>query len=171
MGEDGLPSFEAYVAARMGRLRQTAYLLCGDWYRAEDLVQDTFGRLFVHWRRASRADNLDAYARRVLVNVFLTDQRRPWRGDVPVDVLPERIAAATSQPSAGEELLAALADLGASQRAVVVLRYWEDLSVEQTARTLGCSVGNVKSQSARGLARLRTALGRATPESNDLEVP
>jgi RNA polymerase sigma-70 factor (sigma-E family) len=163
------PDFEAYAAARMIYLRQTAYLLCGDWYRAEDLVQDALGRLFVHWRRASRAENVDAYVRRTLVNAFLADRRRPWRRDVPIDVIPER-AVFAPDADGRDQLLTALATLGASQRAIVVLRFWDDLSVEQTARAVGCSTGNVKSQSARGLARLREVLSSGTNDSTDLEV-
>jgi RNA polymerase sigma-70 factor (sigma-E family) len=161
------PDFEAYAAARMTYLRQTAYLLCGDWHRAEDLVQDALGRLYVHWRRASRAENVDAYVRRTLVNAYLADRRRPWRRDVPTEFVPDR-AAGEQQPQRIDELRAALADLGPSQRAIVVLRFWDDLSVEQTAQAMGCSTGNVKSQSARGLARLREALN---PDNTDLEVP
>jgi RNA polymerase sigma-70 factor (sigma-E family) len=156
----GPPDFESYVAARRVHLRRTAYLLCGDWDRAEDIVQDALTRLYVHWRRASRADSVDAYVRRTLVNAFLTERRRPWRRERATDRVPET-AYADSATAGGERdrLRRALAELGASQRAVVVLRYWDDLSVEQTAAALGCSTGNVKSQSARGLARLREVLG------------
>jgi RNA polymerase sigma-70 factor (sigma-E family) len=161
--------FESYVAVRRAHLRRTAYLLTGDWHRAEDVVQDTLTKLFVHWSRAQRADDLDAYVRRMLVNSFLSDRRRPWRRERSTDVLPE---ASYSDPSGGsderDELRRALTALGASQRAVIVLRYWDDLSIEQTADALGCSTGNVKSQSARGLAHLRAALGRT--DENDTEV-
>lgn len=156
-GVGGAPDFASYAAARRVVLRRTAYLLCGDWDRAEDLVQDALARLFVHWRRASRADDLDAYVRRTLVNAYLTDQRRPWRRALVTDVVPEQVVPAP-EPSARDALRRALDDLGPSQRAAVVLRYWEDLSVEQTAAAMNCSTGNVKSQSARGLARLREAL-------------
>jgi RNA polymerase sigma-70 factor (sigma-E family) len=153
------PDFESYVAARRRHLRRTAYLLCGDWDRAEDVVQDALTRLYVHWRRASRADDLDAYVRRSLVNAFLAEGRRPWRRERSTETLP---VTAYADPSGAvddrDQLRRALAGLGASQRAVVVLRYWDDLSVEQTADALGCSTGNVKSQAARGLARLREVL-------------
>lgn len=161
--------FESYVAVRRPHLRRTAYLLTGDWDRAEDVVQDTLTRLFVHWRRAQRADDLDAYVRRMLVNAFLSEKRRPWRRERSTDELPET---AYADPTDGsddrDELRRALADLGPSQRAVIVLRYWDDLSVEQTADALGCSTGNVKSQSARGLVHLRAALGRT--DETDPEV-
>ncbi len=153
------PDFASYVAARRHHLRRTAYLLCGDWDRAEDVVQDALTRLYVNWRRAARADDLDAYVRRSLVNAFLAEGRRPWRRERSTDELPvtayaDPVGAADDR----DELRRALAALGASQRAVVVLRYWDDLSVEQTADALGCSSGNVKSQAARGLARLREVL-------------
>ena len=163
------PDFESYVAARRPQLRRTAYLLCGDWDKAEDVVQDALTRLYVHWRRASHADNIDAYVRRSLVNAYLSEGRRPWRRERATDVLPEKgYADPTDSSGDRDDLRRALASLGASQRAVVVLRYWDDLSVEQTADALGCSTGNVKSQSARGLARLREAL--SAPDSADPEV-
>lgn len=163
------PDFESYVAARRPQLRRTAYLLCGDWDKAEDVVQDALTRLYVHWRRASHADNIDAYVRRSLVNAYLSEGRRPWRRERATDVLPEKgYADPTDSSGDRDDLRRALASLGVSQRAVVVLRYWDDLSVEQTADALGCSTGNVKSQSARGLARLREAL--AASDSADPEV-
>lgn len=153
------PDFESYAAARRVHLRRTAYLLCGDWDRAEDVVQEALTRLYVHWRRASRAQDLDAYVRRSLVNAFLADGRRPWRRERATGELPDTAYADPSGASdERDDLRRALASLGASQRAVVVLRYWEDLSVEQTADALGVSTGNVKSQASRGLARLRQVL-------------
>jgi RNA polymerase sigma-70 factor (sigma-E family) len=156
------PDFESYVAARRTSLRRTAYLLCGDWDRAEDVVQDALARLYVHWRRASRAGSVDAYARRTVVNAFLAEGRRPWRRERPTAAIPETAYAdpsgTTDQRAA---LLAALAQLGARQRAVVVLRYWDDLSVEETAAVLGTSAGTVKSQASRGLAHLRRVLADA----------
>jgi RNA polymerase sigma-70 factor (sigma-E family) len=163
------PDFESYAAARRTHLRRIAYLLCGDWDRAEDLTQDALARLYVHWRRASRADDLDAYVRRTLVNAFLADQRRPWRRLVLTSATPD-VTVPGPEPGAREELRAALDELGASQRAIVVLRYWDDLSVEQTAAALNCSTGNVKSQAARVLARLREVLGARNVEDNGAEV-
>ena len=168
-GTGGPPDFESYVASRRAHLRRTAYLLCGDWDRAEDIVQDALTRLYVHWRRASRADSVDAYVRRSLVNAYLSEGRRPWRRERPTELLPESSYADPSSASDDrDDLRRALASLGASQRAVVVLRYWDDLSIEQTADALGCSTGNVKSQAARGLAHLREVLGAA--EAHDPEV-
>jgi RNA polymerase sigma-70 factor (sigma-E family) len=157
--QDRPPDFESYVVARRAQLRRTAYLLCGDWHRAEDVVQETLARLYVHWRRASRAGNLDAYVRRSLVNTYLAEGRRPWRRERSTDRVPERACAdGAAAADTRDELRRALAALGASQRAIVVLRYWDGLTVEETAAALGCSSGNVKSQSARGLERLRAVL-------------
>lgn len=156
---DRPPDFESYVAARRGQLRRTAYLLCGDWDRAEDVVQETLARLFVHWRRASRADNVDAYVRRSLVNCYLAEGRRPWRRERSTDRVPETAYDdGSTAADTRDALRRALAGLGASQRAIVVLRYWDGLTVEETAAAVGCSTGNVKSQSARGLDRLRAVL-------------
>ena len=149
--------FVVWADIRRRMLRRTAYLICGDWDRAEDLTQEALARLFVHWRRASRADELDAYVRRTLVNVYLADQRRPWRRATVTDQIPDSVVPGP-EPSARGPLLRALADLGPSQRTAIVLRYWEDLSVEATAAAMNCSTGNVKSQCARGLTRLREVL-------------
>lgn len=158
-GTSGPPDFEQYVAARRTSLRRTAYLLCGDWDRAEDVVQDALARLYVHWRRASRAGSVDAYARRTVVNAFLAEGRRPWRRERSTAAVPDTAYAdPTTTSDSRDALLQALAQLGPSQRAIVVLRYWDDLSIEETAEILGTSTGNVKSQAARGLAHLRTVL-------------
>ena len=116
---------------------------------------------------AARADDIDAYVRRTLVNAYLADQRRPWRRHIVTATVPDTPVPGP-EPSRRDELRAALASLGASQRAVVVLRHWEGLSVEETAAALNCSTGNVKSQSARGLARLREVL--AADENDGAEV-
>ena len=159
-GAVGPPDFESYVAARRVALRRTAYLLTGDWDRAEDVVQDALARLFVHWRRAQRAGSVDAYCRRAVVNAFLSEGRRPWRRERSTDHVPEQEYIDPSGSSDDRDALRrALAELGPSQRAIVVLRYWDDLSVEETAAVLGTSTGNVKSQASRGLAHLRDVLG------------
>ncbi|MEE1781382.1 SigE family RNA polymerase sigma factor [Streptomyces sp. SP17BM10] len=150
--------FTEFVASRSGWLRKVAYLLCGDWHRADDLVQETTTRLYVNWARAGRVENLDGYARRVLVNVFLGEQRTSWwRRTVRREAEPET-AAASIDLDASLDLRQALAALPPRQRATVVLRYYCDLTVDQAAETLGCSPGNVKSQSSRGLETLRTML-------------
>ncbi|GAA1270510.1 SigE family RNA polymerase sigma factor [Saccharothrix xinjiangensis] len=158
-------AFAEYFAARSEAMRGTAYLLCGDWHRAEDLVQATFTKLYLAWRRIDRHEALDAYTRRTLVRTFVSELRRGWfrkeRVGEPV-VEPAAVA-----PGSAEDrlvLLAALARVPPRQRAVLVLRYWEDLSVEDTARALGCSEGTVKSQAARGLQTLR---GLITPHQGE----
>ncbi len=150
--------FREYAAARRSALRRTAFLLCGDWHLADDLVQDALAGLFVRWRRVRAGGDVDPYVRRMLVNGYLATHRRKWRREVATAELPDVAADAAVPDGTREVLLRALAGLQPSQRAVVVQRYWEDLSVEQTAAALGCSTGNVKSQASRGLAHLRTAL-------------
>ncbi|MEU8516577.1 SigE family RNA polymerase sigma factor [Kitasatospora sp. NPDC048722] len=150
--------FTEYVASRSGWLRKVAYLLCGDWHRADDLVQETITKLYVNWSRAGRVENLDGYARRVLVNVFLGEQRTSWwRRTVRRETAPETVADSIDL-DASLDLRQALAALPPRQRATVVLRYYCDLTVEQAAEALRCSPGNVKSQSSRGLEALRTRL-------------
>lgn len=149
--------FADYVAARSRVLCTTAYLLCGDWHRAEDLTQTALTKLYLAWRRIDRRESVDAYARRVLVRSLLDERRRPWRREHVVAELPE----APGRPDRTDDrldLLAALARLPARQRAAVVLRYWSDLGVAETAAVLGVTEGTVKSSSSKGLAALRGAL-------------
>lgn len=154
--------FVAYVASRGHQLRNTAYLLCGDWHLAEDLTQIAFTKLYQAWHRIERHDALDQYARRVLLRAFLDERRRPWRRESATEpgsmVLDSRIHhdPDTDDPGSLREALMCLSE---RHRAVLVLRFWADLSVEQVAVTLGCSTGTVKSQTSRGLARLREILG------------
>lgn len=146
------------VQELLPRLRRTAYLLCGDWHRADDLVQATITRLYVKWRRARTAEHLDAYVRAMLVRQFLGEQRTGWRSRVSVtDRVPEA-AAAGADVDAGVDVRRALGAVPPRQRATLVLRFYCDLTVEQTAEILGCSAGNVKSQTARGLDALRRIL-------------
>ena len=151
-----------FVEAASGSLRRTAYLVCGDWHRADDVVQDAFYKLYLSWAKVDRLGNPLAYARRVVVNAALDIGRRPWRREVPTEQLPDL---GTQKDPAGahadrDEMLAALARLGPRQRACVVLRYYEDLSIEQTAEILDCSPGTVKSQTARALDSLRHAMNQ-----------
>jgi RNA polymerase sigma-70 factor (sigma-E family) len=153
-------AFEAYFAARSDAMRGTAYLLCGDWHRAEDLVQLTFTKIYLAWRRIQRHEAMDSYTRQTLVRTFLSERRRGWFRHESVGSPTADRAAPPSYGHADERvvLLEALAKVPPRQRAVLVLRYWEDVSVEQTAALLECSQGNVKSQAARGLATLRGLL-------------
>jgi RNA polymerase sigma-70 factor (sigma-E family) len=150
--------FIEFAAAVSPRLRRTAFLLCGDWHIAEDLAQTTLAKVFGSWRRISQQDAAGAYATRTLVNTYLADRRRKRVAEVLTDTLPERPAEAQA-PELRMVVLGALATLPPRARAVVVLRYWTDMSVEQVADLLGCSPGNVKSQSARALDKLRPLLG------------
>ncbi|WP_249998505.1 SigE family RNA polymerase sigma factor [Actinoplanes sp. M2I2] len=152
-----------YVQGRLPRLHRAAYLLCGDAHRADDIVQAALTALYVNWKKAAAADNIDGYVHRILVRRYLDDRRLPWSrvrlGHDPSD--------GTSMPASDDRVenrdavMAALRSLPKGQRAVLVLRYLSDLSVEDTAQALGCSTGNVKSQSARGLAALRERLSGA----------
>jgi RNA polymerase sigma-70 factor (sigma-E family) len=148
-----------FVAGRLAWLRKVAFLLCQDWHRADDLAQAAITRLYVHWSAASRADNLDAYARRVLVREFLSARRTVWGSRVDLQPDPVREASAPdADPVTRVMVRVALAQVPPRQRAALVLRYYCDLSVEETADVLRCSPGTVKSQTSRGLAALRRAL-------------
>ncbi|MET0493431.1 MAG: SigE family RNA polymerase sigma factor, partial [Actinoplanes sp.] len=134
-------AFAEYFAARSGAMRGTAYLLCGDWHRAEDLVQTAFTKLYTHWNRVARHESLDPYVRKVLIRTFIDDGRRGWwRRERPQEIPVEQEAAQTPADDR-LMLLQALAKVPARQRAVLVLRYWEDMSVEETAAALSCSTG------------------------------
>jgi RNA polymerase sigma-70 factor (sigma-E family) len=152
--------FIEFATAASPRLRRTAFLLCGNWHTAEDLTQTTLAKMFVSWRRISRRDAVYAYADRTLVNTYLADARRKRAGELLGGWLPER-PAAPQTPELRIVMLDALATLPPRARVVVVMRYWADLSVDQTAELLGCSPGNVKSQSARALDKLRAVLGQS----------
>jgi RNA polymerase sigma-70 factor (sigma-E family) len=162
--------FVEFAAAASGRLRRSAFLLCGDWHTAEDLAQTTLAKLFASWRRIGRRDELHAYATRTLVNTYLSDRRLKRAGELPTAQLPE-LPYEQPAPELRIMVLDALASLPPKARAVVVLRYWADMSVEQVAELLGCSEGNVKSQAARGLDKLRPLLGDAAAELGLLRDP
>jgi RNA polymerase sigma-70 factor (sigma-E family) len=147
--------FGEFVDARALVMRRTAYLLCGDWHRAEDIVQTALIKLYVAWARV-RKDSVDAYARKVLVRTAIDEGRRGFfQRERSVDAVPEH---PVTDDSADFDLRLALDALPPGQRAVVVLRYWEDLSITETARILGRTEGTVKSQAAKGLAALRELL-------------
>ncbi|MCX3063767.1 SigE family RNA polymerase sigma factor [Streptomyces beihaiensis] len=150
-------ALHAFVEARRGVLFRSAYLLCGDRDEADDLVQTTLVKVVLGWRRLQRLDNVEAYAKKTLVNTFIASRRRFWRREQACGELPDRPA-----PDAEFELALVvrqvLADLTPKQRAVLVLRFWEDMSVEETARILGLRQNTVKSHTARGLAALRAVV-------------
>lgn len=159
MRQDPEPEFREWVAARRSHLRRTAYLLCGDWHLADDLVQEALTRAFAAWGRVVRTGQPDAYVRKILLNLYLDHRRRPARRETAWAEPPEAAAPGGVEGLAErEQVLAALREVAPGQRAVLVLRFWEDLSVEQTAQSLGVSTGNVKSQTSRGLETLRGAL-------------
>ena len=155
--------FTEFAAGEMARLRRTAYLLCGDWHLAHDLVQDTLVKAYQHWPRVRRADSPNAYVRAILVNEARGRWRRRER-TVPVARFPdgrEPVAPdATDEVTRRDGLLQALLALPLRQRATVILRYLEGMTERETAAALGCSEGTVKSQSARALGNLRTYLDR-----------
>jgi RNA polymerase sigma-70 factor (sigma-E family) len=150
--------FTTYVAQRRLQLFRTACLLCGDPHQAEDVVQDALARLYAAWPRASRADNIDAYARRIIVNSHLNQVRRPWRRERVSADLGDRPTTAHLPTEDLQVMWAALRSLPLGQRKVVVLRHYLGLSVEETAADLGISAGTVKSQTSDALAALRRAL-------------
>jgi RNA polymerase sigma-70 factor (sigma-E family) len=155
--------FDSFVRARSRPLLQAAWLLTGDWQLAEDLLQTALVKVYLSWGRIRKEGNAEAYARRVLVTTYVTGRRRRWRGELPTATLPDRPA--SHDDFAGADLrqavVQALHGLPRRQRAVVVLRYYCDLSEREVAEALGCSEGTVKSQAAKGLAALRTS-GLAT---------
>jgi RNA polymerase sigma-70 factor (sigma-E family) len=158
-------SFQAYVAARLAGLSRVAYLLTGDWHLAEDLVQVTLVRVARHWERVVASGDPDPYVRRALHHQHVSLWRRRWRrvdlrADPPDGAVPDR----SGETERAVVVRRALARLAPRQRAVLVLRYFEDLTEAQTAEVLGCSVSTVKSQARDGLARLLAS----APELADL---
>ena len=157
-----LEEFSEFAAARGTQLFRMAYLLAGDRHAAEDLTQTTLGKLYAAWSKVSRADNPVAYSRTVMVRTYVASQRKTrW----------ERATAEVPDPGRyGEDtalrltLFAALAELSGRDRAIVVLRYWEDHSVEDTATMLGVSSGTVRTRSQRALLKLRARLGTEISE-------
>lgn len=151
------PGFADYVGARGQALQRTAFLLTGDWALAEDLLQTALARIYPRWDRILR-DDPDAYVRKVLVNTWSSWWRRKWRAEVPTESLVET---AELDPYADADrrraVAAALAVLPPKQRATVVLRFHEDMTEAQVAAVLGVSVGTVKSQTAKALAKLRSS--------------
>ncbi|MFI9149306.1 SigE family RNA polymerase sigma factor [Streptomyces sp. NPDC053367] len=157
----GDQEFQAFVIGRWPRLMRTAFLLTGEQHAAEDLVQSTLERVYVAWRRVGSADDPEAYVRRVLINTHARRHRRRLREFLaPKDDsgMAHEIADTGDRIAQAEDrgvLLQALAQLPRRQRQAVVLRYWEDLTETQAAQAMGCSVGAVKSNTAKGIAKLR----------------
>jgi RNA polymerase sigma-70 factor (sigma-E family) len=158
MSEADEAAFRAFAHTRRPGLRRTAYLMCGDWHQADDLVQTTLTKLYVAWRRIRKNEAPDAYVRQILTRCFLDERRRPWRREAPVEQLEDHAISTERSDEAVLDLRDALAELPARQRATVVLRFWADASVTETATALGCSEGTVKSQTARAITTLRSLL-------------
>lgn len=148
--------FAAFVTTSRSRYCRVAYLVCGDWHHAEDIVQTAFAHVYARWSAIERSEGRHGYVRRAVVNAAIDESRRPWRRETAAAVLPDRPIPVDDGITT--QVLAALSSLAPGQRAVVVLRFIEDLDVEATAALLGISTGTVKSQTAKGLAALRTVL-------------
>lgn len=156
--------FTAFVDARRAHLLRTAYLLCGEWHRAEDLTQQALVRLYRAWPRVHDRGGAEAYVRRTLMSSHIDDWR--WRNRRPETSVAEHSEQALqveANPDDREVLRAALLQLSEGQRKVVVLRFWLDMSVEETAADLGISTGTVKSQSVRALSRLHSLVSDDFP--------
>ncbi|MFB6664171.1 MULTISPECIES: SigE family RNA polymerase sigma factor [unclassified Streptomyces] len=157
--------FRVFAAGRAGHLFRSACLLTsGDVHLAEDLVQETLSRMYVTWGRARRIDNPAAYAQTVLVRTFLTHRRRRSASERPLAELPEGASADRDDPALRLTLMRALSQLAPKDRAVVVLRYWEDRSIEETAAALRVSPAAVRTRCVRALGRLREQLGGSIVE-------
>jgi RNA polymerase sigma-70 factor (sigma-E family) len=151
--------FRDFVTSRSPALLRTAYLLGGDWATAEDLLQVALTKTYLAWLRLGTIDAVEPYARRVLVNTATSWWRRRWHGERPTEVLPDLPASdGLDERLERDRLWRHVVMLPARQRAVLVLRFYEDQSEAETARLLGVSVGTVKSQCARALATLRLRL-------------
>jgi RNA polymerase sigma-70 factor (sigma-E family) len=170
-GIDDEEEFVEYAAGALPRLRRIAFLLCQDWHRADDLTQTALTQTYVHWRRAKAADNTDAYVGAILMNAYLSEQRTSWWKRTSVRSEPgeasSTVLAVRDIPLEEQlDLRAALHTLAPRRLATVVLRYYCDYSIEQTAQLLGCSIGTVKSQTAKALSQLRDVLEPPAPPSS-----
>lgn len=157
-----MTDFTEYAAQRHERLRRTAYLLTRDWAIAEDLVQTALAKAWIAWRRIE--GDPDPYVYRIIANTHASWWRRRWRGEVPTGELPDRADGRDFTGDVGDRdaLWTAIGALSGRQRAVVVLHYFEEMTLAQVADVLGCSLGAVKSQLGRALTRLRVDQGIQT---------
>lgn len=157
MSEQAEMEYREFASARATQLFRLAFLMCGDWHEAEDLVQTTLAKLFVAWNRVRRRNSMDTYARRVLVNAFLSQRRLKRSGEMPTAQLVDK-SAPVVDADLRLTLVAALRQLPPRSRAVVVLRHVEDHSIESVAELMGVTPAAVKSLNTRGLAQLRELL-------------
>lgn len=160
--------FSAYMQARQPGLLRTAYLLTGDRHTAEDLVQSAFAKLYLSWEKVQQRDSIDGYVRRILINENNSLWRRAWKKrEHTTEVLPETAHVDAHDDGLGRDLWDAVQTLPRKARAVVVLRYYEELSEAETADALGISVGTVKSQASRALATLRERAPHLHPREEE----
>jgi RNA polymerase sigma-70 factor (sigma-E family) len=152
-------TYRAFAAVQLQSLQRPAYLLCGDWYLAQDLVQTTLVKMYGAWARLASDVDRHAYVRRVLVNAYISSRRRRWwQHEVSTGEDLDVAGADGRDIAERESQRALLMGLPPRQRAVIVLRYWEDFSVAQTAQALGIATGTVKSQTSEALKTLRISL-------------
>jgi RNA polymerase sigma-70 factor (sigma-E family) len=165
--------FAAFVREHGERHLRVAVLLTGDWHAAEDLVQASLVKLYRAWPRLDTSTDPDAYLRRIVINTHRSWWRARWRRETPAAALPERASGEdiADRHAVGALVRQALARLPRQQRAVLVLRYCEDLPVAEVARLLGCSPGSVKTHAHRGLRTLRELLGGEWPRSAVNQIP
>jgi len=162
-------AFDAFVRARLPALLRFAYAVTGDPHTAADLVQDALERTGMRWSKVERQGDPEGYVRRAILNGRVSRWRK-HRRETLVDCVPERMTS-YEVPGRDEQLWQLLATLPPRQRAVLVLRYYEDMSEVQIAATLGCSPGTVKSQSSKALAKLRVALSPPAPTAEEAPCP
>jgi RNA polymerase sigma-70 factor (sigma-E family) len=152
-----------YVSAALDRLRRAAYLLCGDADRADDIVQAALVAVYLRWKKIRTVGNIDGYVHRILVRRYIDETRRGWARVLLAWRDTETAAPAGPSVEDSHTVQAALAKVSRGQRTVLVLRFFCDMSVQETAIVLGCSTGTVKSQTSRGLATMRDLLGEDWP--------
>ncbi|WP_372727312.1 SigE family RNA polymerase sigma factor [Nocardioides sp.] len=160
--------YSEFVTARQTHLRRIAYAVCGDWHRADDLLQTALTKLYVAWPRLHRDGREEAYTRQIIVRANIDESRRPWRRERSGLEAEDRAAREPLPYEERSALFDALQQLPPMQRRTVLLRHWLGLSVEETAHELRISTGTVKSHSSRGLAKLQSLLAdqpRQTPSA------
>ncbi|MEH1168968.1 SigE family RNA polymerase sigma factor [Micromonospora sp. CPCC 205539] len=152
-----------YASVALTRLRRSAYLLCGDAHRADDIVQSALVTVYLRWSKIRTVENIDGYVHRILVRRYLDDARRSWAKVLLSWRTPDLPSSAGPSVEDADAVRSALAALSRGQRSVLVLRFFCDMSVQETAMVLGCSTGSVKSQTSRGLATMRRLLSEQWP--------
>jgi RNA polymerase sigma-70 factor (sigma-E family) len=156
--------FDVYARSIRTWLRWEAYRLCGDWHEAEDLVQITLIKIYRRWEHLDGRELLGGYTHRTLVHTYISERRRPrWSHEVVGANLPDPAVPGPGPRETDDGLWEAIGHLAARQRAVIMLRFWADLSIEQTAAALGCTPGTITSQTHRALVHLRATLAGSGP--------